>query len=89
MHFDDLVYQYFGSRCLDDIEEGPKASGIARMQVDFGLSRESGQRFALWSVLYLLEAAPVLDVAFPDAAEREAARNLMDLMARAEQGPDA
>lgn len=89
MQFDDLLYQYFGSRSLDDVAEGARVSGIAKMQVDFGLSRDSGQRFALWSVLYLLNAAPDLEAAFPDPAEREAARNFMDLMARAEAGPEA
>lgn len=88
MQFDDLLYQYFGSRSLDDLEEGPRASGIERMQVDFGLSRDRGQRFALWSILYLLDAAPDLDVAFSDAGDRDAARNFMDLMATADQEPE-
>lgn len=89
MQFDDLLYQYFGSRSLNDMEEGSRVSGIAKMQVDFGLSRDPGQRFALWSMLYMLGAAPDLDVAFPEASAREAARNFMDLMASAEEGPDA
>jgi hypothetical protein len=89
MQFDDLLYRYFGSRSLDDLEEGPRVSGMERMQVDFGLSRDRGQRFALWSILYLLDAAPDLDVAFPDADDRDAARNFMDLMATADQVPES
>lgn len=89
MQLDDLLYRYFGTRSLDELEGGAEAAGVEKMRVDFGLSRDPGQRFALWSVLYLLGAAPDLDVAFPDAADREAARNFMDLMASAQEEPEA
>ncbi|MCR2833174.1 hypothetical protein [Parerythrobacter lacustris] len=89
MQFDDLLYRYFGSRSLDDLEEAQRFAGIDRMQVDFGLSRDRGERFALWSVLYLLGAAPDLDIAFKDAGDRDAARNFMDLMVRADDEPEA
>lgn len=57
------------------------------MRVDFGLEREADKRFALWSLLYMLNSAPDLDVAFKDETDREAARNLMDLVAAATQAP--
>ncbi len=85
MQFDDLLYRYFGSRSLDEFEEEQRLAGIERMLVDFGLTRDRGERFALWSVLYLLGAAPDLDVAFKDAGDCEAARNFMDLIARADK----
>ena len=56
------------------------AAGIEHMQVDLGLTRDRGERFALWALLYTLGSSPDLDVAFKDEAEREAARNFMDLM---------
>ncbi|GGD44462.1 hypothetical protein GRI62_10610 [Erythrobacter arachoides] len=89
MQFDDLLFRYFGTRALDELEDAPRISGIEQMQVDFGLSRDRGQRFALWSVLYLLDAAPDLDIAFPDPDDRNAARSFMDLMAAANEGPEA
>lgn len=89
MQFDDLLFRYFGSRSLNEVEDGQRVAGIERMQVDFGLSRDRGERFALWSVLYLLGAAPDLDVAFPDPGDRDAARSFMDLMARAGKEPEA
>ena len=46
-----------------------------------GSRRTGGRRFALWSMLYMLGRAPDLDVAFEDEADREAARNLMDMLA--------
>ncbi|KLE34713.1 hypothetical protein [Aurantiacibacter luteus] len=85
MQFDDLLYRYFGTRSLEQLSPAALASGIEQMQVDLGLATDRGQRFALWSVLNAFGAAPDLDVAFPDADDREAARNLMDLAARAEE----
>jgi hypothetical protein len=55
------------------------AAGVGRIRVDFGLARDRGQRFALWALLHMLGAAPDLDVAFKDAADRDAARTFMEL----------
>lgn len=81
MQFDDLLSRYFGTTSIDDLEPATLSAGVERMQVDFGLSKDRSQRFALWSVLYLLGAAPDLDVAFASAEDRDAARNFMDLLA--------
>lgn len=81
MDFDDLLNRYFGTPVLDQITPDALAAGVERMRVDFGLERDPGKRFALWALLYLLSAAPDLDVAFADEDEREAARNFMDLVA--------
>lgn len=81
MNLDDLLMRYFGTATLDDLAEGARAAGVERMLVDLGLSRDRGHRFALWSLLHMLDAAPDLEVAFPDPADRDAARNLMDLLA--------
>lgn len=87
MDLDDLLFRYFATRSLDELGDGARMAGIEKMQVDFGLSRDRGHRFALWSVLHMLDAAPDLEVAFPDSADRDAARNLMDLMDRANERP--
>ena len=81
MNFDDLLQRYFGTTDLTEVSPAVQESGIDRMRVDFGLERDRPRRFALWSVLYMLGQAPDLDVAFKDEADREAARNLMDLLA--------
>ncbi|ANY21399.1 hypothetical protein A6F68_02913 [Tsuneonella dongtanensis] len=85
MNFDDLFYRYFGTDSVETLPAGARDAGVEKMQVDFGLSRDRGQRFALWSVLYMLGASPDLDVAFPDPSDRAAARNFMDLMAAADE----
>ena len=81
MDLDDQLRRYFGTSELADVTPAVQAAGIERFLVDFGLERDRGKRFALWSLLYLLAAAPDLDVCFKDEADREAARNFMDLSA--------
>ena len=81
MDFDDLLERYFGTSDLAAASPAVQAAGLDRLRVDFGLETDRGRKFALWSLLYLLGQAPDLDVAFKDEADRDAARNLMDLLA--------
>jgi hypothetical protein len=85
MDFDDLLRRYFGTSEILEVTPAAQSAGIERMLVDFGLERDRGKRFALWSLLYLLAAAPDLEASFKDEADREAARNFMDMMAVAER----
>lgn len=86
MDFDDQLRRYFGSADLASIPPSAVEAGVERMRVDLGLEKDRSRRFALWAVMHLLGAAPDLDVAFKDEADREAARNFMDLMARTQEG---
>jgi hypothetical protein len=86
MDFDDLLQRYFGTSDIAEASPAVQAAGLDRLRVDFGLETDRGRKFALWSLLYLLGHAPDLDVAFKDEADREAARNLMDLLAAAGDG---
>lgn len=81
MDFDDLLERYFGASDLTGVSPAVQDAGVDRLRVDLGLERDRDRRFALWSLLYVLGQAPDLDVAFKDEADREAARNLMDLLA--------
>lgn len=81
MDFDGLLHRAFGTADLSQLTPDGLAAGIERLQVDLGLESDRERRFALWSVLHLLGAAPDLDVAFAEEADREAARNFMDLLA--------
>lgn len=80
MNFDDQIRRYFGTSDLASVPPEALAAGIEHMNVDLGLSTDRGERFALWALLHTLGAAPDLDVVFKDEAEREAARNFMDLI---------
>jgi len=84
MDFDDLLHRYFATADLASVPREALAAGIERMQVDLGLERDRGRRFALWAVLHMLGAAPDLDVAFADPADRDAARTFMEVSERGE-----
>ena len=82
MDLDDQLLRYFGTRDPAAITEGALEAGVDRMRVDFGLEKDRARRFALWTLLHMFGAAPDLDVAFKDEADRNSARNLMELMER-------
>jgi hypothetical protein len=79
MDLDDQLRRYFGTADLSAVTPEVLASGTEHMIVDLGLEKDPGRRFALWALLHMLGSAPDLDVAFPDEADREAARNFMDI----------
>jgi hypothetical protein len=85
MTFDDQLHRYFGTTDLAALSPDVLASGVDRMKVDLGLETDRARRFALWALLFTLGEAPDLDVAFEGEADREAARNLMDMLAAAEK----
>lgn len=80
MNLDDQIRRYFGTSDLASVPPEALAAGIEHMQVDLGLTKDRGERFALWALLYTLGSAPDLDVAFANEADRDAARNFMDLL---------
>lgn len=80
MDLDDQFRRFFGSADLATLTPDALAAGVERMRVEFGLETDRGRRFALWSILHILNAAPDLDVAFADPADRDAARDVMDMI---------
>jgi hypothetical protein len=86
MEFDDQLRRYFGTADLATTPPAALEAGIERMLVDLGLEQNSGRRFALWALLYTLGRSPDLDVTFKRPDERDAARDLMDMLDR---GPTA
>ena len=84
MDFDEQLRRHFGTADLDTLSPEAIQSGIEKMLVEFGLEKDRGRRFALWTLMHMLGAAPDLDVAFDNEQEREAARNFVDLADQAE-----
>ena len=84
MDLEDQFQRYFGTTDLSSATPAVLASGTEHLLVDFGLEKNAERRFALWTVLYVLGAAPDLDVAFKSESDRDAARNFMDLMSAAQ-----
>ena len=80
MDLDDQFRHYFGTDDLASVPPEGMAAGIERMQVAFGLETDRPRRFALWTLLYMLGASPDLDVAFEYEADRNAARDVMDML---------
>ena len=80
MNFDDQIRRYFGTSNLEAVAPAALEAGIEHMQVDLGLTKDRGERFALWAILHTLGATPDLEAVFKNPDEREAARNFMDLM---------
>nr|NUR37136.1 hypothetical protein [Sphingomonas sp.] len=86
MNLDDQIRRYFGISDMTAIPPEALNAGIEHMKVDLGLTKDRGERFALWALLYTLGSAPDLNVVFVTEADREAARNFMDLIQDASSG---
>ena len=80
MNFDDQIRRYFGNADLAAVPPAALEAGIERMNVDLGLTTDRGERFAIWALLHTLGASPDLDSVFKEPAERDAARNFMNLL---------
>ena len=83
MDFDDQMRRYFGTAELAALTPAALEAGIEHMAVEFGLEKDRSRRFALWTLMHMLGAAPDLDVAFKLEEDRNAARDFMDMMDRA------
>lgn len=79
MDLDDQFRRYFGTSDLAALTPGALAAGTEHMRVDFGLEKDRDRRFGLWTLLFMLGAAPDLDVAFKTEADRTAARRFMEM----------
>jgi hypothetical protein len=79
MDFDHLLVRFFGTAEIDTLQPQQLAAGVELIRVQFGLERDSGRRFAIWCLMYMLGVAPDLNTAFDDEQDREAARDFMDM----------
>lgn len=84
MDFDDQLRRYFGTDDLTTIAPTTLEAGIDRMKVDIGMEKDKARKFALWTLMYMFGAAPDLDVAFDNEDDRNAARDFMDMMDKAQ-----
>ena len=83
MDLDDQMRRFFGTDDITAISPAVLESGLEHMRVAFGMEKDRGRRIALWALLVMLDAAPDLDVAFPDANDRDAARDFLDMIDKA------
>ena len=80
MDLDDLLQRYFATTDIAVLSPAALASGIEKCQVDLGLEKDPGKRFALWALLHMLGSAPELDATFESEDDRNAARAFMALL---------
>ena len=80
MNLEDQIRRYFGTSNLGAVPPEALEAGIEHMKVDLGLTKDRGERFALWALLHTLGSAPDLDVVFESESDREAARNFMEML---------
>ena len=85
MDFDDQLRRYFATDDLASLPPAALEAGVERMRVDFGMEKDRARRFALWTLLHMLGGAPDLDVAFKDPADRDSARDFMDMIDRMQE----
>lgn len=79
MDFDQLLVQFFGTDDIASLPPEQIVAGMDRLRLQFGLEKDSGRRFGLWCLMYMLGSAPDVDEAFEDPDDREAARDFMDM----------
>lgn len=82
MDLDDQIRRYFATSDLENVTQTALGAGVERMLVDFGMEKDRGRRFALWTLLFMFGAAPDLDVAFDNEDDRNSARDFMEMSER-------
>jgi hypothetical protein len=64
MKFDEQIRRYFGIANLAAVPPEALNAGIEHMKVDLGMTKDRGERVALWALLHALGSAPDLRVVF-------------------------
>jgi hypothetical protein len=76
MNLDDQIRRYFGTSNLASVPPAALSAGMEHMKVDLGLTKDRGERFALWALLHTLDRV-LIWMSHLNEADREAARNFM------------
>ena len=78
MELDALLLHYFNTDRVDALSSQALRDGNERLRIDFGVERDPGRRFALWTLLEALGDAPSPAEAFPKHPElRRAAEDYL------------
>jgi hypothetical protein len=79
MDLDALLLHYFGTDDPETLADWQVDMGTQRLAIDFGVEREPGRRFALWTLMEVFGTAPLPAEAFADEPElRRAAEDYLD-----------
>ncbi len=64
MDLDALILHFFGTEDPAELTETDYELGLERLRIAFGVEREPGRRFALWTLMDALGVAPLPAEAF-------------------------
>lgn len=90
MDLDALLAHFFGTADPATLTEAEYDRALERLRIGFGVEREPSRKFALWTLLEALGAAPLPADAFArEPALKAAAENYLSAAFRLERfGPD-
>ena len=85
MDLEDLLHHYFAGD-PDVLAPGELARGKEKLAIDFGIERDPGRRFALWTLMDAFGIAPTPADAFEKHPElKRAAENYLSAAWRLER----
>lgn len=73
MELEALLHHFFGTDDPASLTEAKFDRAVEKLRIAFGLEREPGRRFALWSLLEALGLAPLPAEAFAKEPQLKAA----------------
>ena len=79
MDYDLLLVRCFGTEDIATLSPEQLVQGVKHLRLQFGMERDSGRRFALWSLMYMLGDAPDLEASFKNPEDRDGARQFMEM----------
>ncbi len=73
MDLDALILHFFHVEDPAELTEADYELGLERLKIGFGVEREPGRRFALWTLMDALGVAPLPAIAFAEEPMLKAA----------------
>lgn len=73
MDLDTLILHFFGTEDPAELTEAEYELGLERLKIGFGVEREPGRKFALWTLMDALGIAPLPADAFAKEPQLKAA----------------
>lgn len=73
MDLDALILHFFGTNDPGTLTEAEFDLAAERMKIAFGVERERGRKFALWTLLHAFDMAPLPADAFAKEPQLKAA----------------
>ncbi|MEN9682400.1 MAG: hypothetical protein RLZZ427_151 [Pseudomonadota bacterium] len=89
MDLDALILHVFGTEDPAELTEADYELGLERLKIGFGVEREPGRKFALWTLMDALGIAPLPADAFAkEPLLRAAAEDYLKAAFRLERDAD-